>query len=399
MCRNNQEFLVEESNRCLTCKNARCQNACPIRTDIPRVIELFREEKYKEAGEVLFENNPMSLVCSLICPFENQCMGSCIRGIKGEPIDFPKIENFLMDKYLKENNIEITEDAKDKKIAILGAGPAGLTVAFIMARKGFQVTIFDEREKMGGMLRYGIPTFRLSKDTVDLLENKLANLGITFKGNTKLTEDLSSIKENFDAIFMGTGTWLPKELNINGIEKDNVLYAVDFLKNDIELGSNKTVVIVGAGNVAMDAARTALRQGNRAIIVYRRGIEDSPATKLEIREAQEDGVEFMTFNSPVEIVDNGIVLDKTEYIEDDNGSKKLVTVENSRFIYECDNVIIAVSQKSEFDLTSLKNNGFNEENGVFYAGDLLTGPQTVVKAAVGGKQAALDMEKYLMRKE
>lgn len=399
MCINNNEFLNEEANRCLTCKNARCQNACPISTDIPRVIELFREEKFDEAGEILFENNPMSLVCSLICPFENQCMGSCIRGIKGEPVDFPKIENFLMEKYLRQNNLNIVDNNKDKKVAIIGAGPAGLTVAFILGKKGYNVTIFDEREKIGGMLRYGIPNFRLSKDNVDLLESKLMDIGVTFKGNTKFTENFNNIREEFDTLFIGTGTWLPKELNIKGIEKEKAIYAVDFLKNDINLGSNKTVVIVGAGNVAMDAARTALKQGNKAVIVYRRGIEDSPATKLEIREAMEDGVEFMTFNSPVEIVDNGILLDKTQYIEDENNNKKLVTIENSRFIYECDNVIIAVSQKSEFDLISLRNNGFNEDNGVFFAGDLLTGPQTVVRAAVGGKQAALDMEKYLMRKE
>ena len=238
-----------------------------------------------------------------------------------------------------------------------------------------------------------------SKDNIDLLEKKLLEIGVIFKGNIKFNENLNNIRENFDAVFMGTGTWLPKELSIEGINKENVLYAVDFLKNDINLGSNKTIVVIGGGNVAMDAARTALRQGNKAVIVYRRGIEDSPATKLEINEALEDGVEFMTFNSPVAIVDNGIVLDKTQYIEMEDKSKKLVTVENSRFIYECDNVIIAVSQKSEFDLISLRNSGFNEENGVFFAGDLLTGPQTVVKAAVGGKQAALDMEKYLMRKE
>lgn len=398
MCKINNEFLIEEANRCLNCKNARCQQACPINTDIAKVISLFKEEKYDEAGDILFRNNPMSLVCSLICPFENQCMGSCIRGIKGEPVDFPKIENFLMDRYLKNNNINI-EGNNNKNIAIIGAGPAGLTVAFILGRKDYNVTIFDEHEEMGGMLRYGIPSFRLTKDNIDLLEKKLLEIGVIFKGNIKFNENLNNIRENFDAVFMGTGTWLPKELSIEGINKENVLYAVDFLKNDINLGSNKTIVVVGAGNVAMDAARTALRQGNKAVIVYRRGIEDSPATKLEINEALEDGVEFMTFNSPVAIVDNGIVLDKTQYIEMEDKSKKLVTVENSRFIYECDNVIIAVSQKSEFDLISLRNSGFNEENGVFFAGDLLTGPQTVVKAAVGGKQAALDMEKYLMRKE
>ena len=373
----NKEFLIEEANRCLKCKNARCMNACPIGTEIPKIIDLFQQEKYMEAGKILFENNPMSLVCSLICPFENQCMGSCIRGIKGESINFPKIENFIMNKYLRETKFENAK-SNGKKVAIIGAGPSGLSGAFYLRRLGYEITIYSDHEKMGGMLRYGIPEFRLSKDNVDLLEEKVYETGIEFKGGISITEEvLKNLKKDYDAILVNTGAWIPKTLNIKGNEKDIVLYGIDYLKNDIDLGKDKKVVVIGAGNVAMDVARTAKRQGNDVVIAYRKTLDRAPATRAEINDTKEDGVNFIEEVTPIEILDNGILLEE-------NNSKR-------QFIYDCNNVIIAVSQKSQFNIENLK--------GYFYGGDLLTGPDTVVRASLTGKESAKQIHEYLSGKE
>ncbi|MGX6591653.1 FAD-dependent oxidoreductase [Cetobacterium ceti] len=384
----NIEFLLEEGNRCLKCKHEPCKKACPIGTSIPEVIQLFQKEEYKKAGEILFNNNPMSLVCSLICPFENQCMGSCVRGIKGEPIDFPKIENYIMKEYLKITSFE-KNISNGKKIAIVGGGPGALTAGILLRKNNYEVTIFDNHEKLGGMLRYGIPDFRLPKENIDLLEKKVIELGIIFKGNSSLEEnDILNLKKDYNGVLIATGTWFPKKLNIEGVENPNTLYAIDYLKNNIDLGKNKKVVVIGAGNVAMDVARTAKRQGNEVIIAYRRPLEDSPATKLEIREAKEDGVEFLTYVSPKKILENGIILEKTYYDE----NKKLKTLENSEFILECDYIILALSQVAQYPMEVLKEKGITEENGFFFCGDILTGPETVVKAAVTGKESVMKIE-------
>lgn len=369
--------LLEESNRCLKCKNHPCQKSCPIGTKIPEIIDMFQKGKELEAGKQLFENNPMSLVCSLICPFEKQCMGNCVRGIKGESVNFPAIENYLIEKYLKE--IRIQNTSNNKKVAVVGGGPGGLSGAFYLSRKGYDVTIYDEHEKMGGMLRYGIPSFRLAKDNVDLLEKKIYESGVKFKKNTVFTE--SSLKKlktekNYHGVLVSTGAWLPKELNIKGVERENVYYGIDYLKNNINLGKGKKVVVIGAGNVAMDVARTARRQGNEVLIAYRKKIEFAPATKVEINEALKDGVNFLTEVTPIRITDKGIVLENNN--------------EKNQFLYECDNVIISVSQKSQFNVENL--------DGYFYSGDLVTGPETVVKASLTGKESAKLLDIYLSRK-
>ncbi|MGX6591160.1 FAD-dependent oxidoreductase [Cetobacterium ceti] len=371
--------LLEESKRCLKCKNHPCENACPIGTRIPEIIDMFQRGEELEGGKILFENNPMSLVCSLICPFENQCMGSCVRGIKTTPVNFPSIENYIMEKYLRETTFENTP-SNGKRIAIVGGGPGGLSGGFYLRRKGYDVTIYDDHEKMGGMLRYGIPSFRLTKDKVDLLEEKAYESGIKFQGNKIFTEDsLRRLKKegNYQGVLVTTGAWLPKELNLEGVEREGVYYGIDYLKNNIDLGKNKKVVVIGAGNVAMDVARTAKRQGNEVLIAYRKKIEAAPATKVEIHETVEDGVNFITEVTPVKITDKGIVLERNN--------------EKTQFLYECDNVIIAVSQKSQFNVESL--------DGYFYGGDLVTGPETVVKASFTGRESAKLLDDYLVGKE
>lgn len=371
-----REELLNESNKCLKCKNPLCKNACPINTSIPEVIELFEKEDYMKAGEILFNNNPISLVCSLICPFEKQCMGSCVRGIKGEPVNFPEIENYVMNKYLQNIKFENSK-SNGKRVAVVGAGPGGISGAFYLRNKGYEVTIFDDHEKMGGMLRYGIPSFRLSKGNIDLLEEKLYEVGIKFCGNRYFEEkDLKELKtkENFDAVLVVTGAWLPKKLDLNGADKEKVLYGIDYLKTDTILGPNKEVVVIGAGNVAMDVARTAKRQGNNVTIAYRRKLEEAPATKLEINETKKDGVEFITEVTPIEISEEGILLENKN--------------DKSRFLHKCDYIIIAISQQSQFKIEDI--------DGYFYGGDLLTGPETVVKASLTARESAKQLDLYLL---
>lgn len=372
-----KQKLLEESKRCLKCKNHPCQKSCPIGTKIPDIIDMFQNGKELEAGKELFENNPMSLVCSLICPFEKQCMGNCVRGIKGESVNFPAIENYLIEKYLKE--IEFKNISNNKKVAVVGGGPGGLSGAFYLSKKGYDVTIYDDHEKMGGMLRYGIPSFRLTRDNIDLLEKKIYESGIKFKKNMVFNENtLRNLKteKNYQGVLVSTGAWLPKELDIEGVERKNVYYGIDYLKNNIDIGKGKKVVVIGAGNVAMDVARTAKRQGNNVLIAYRKKLEFAPATKAEIKEAIKDGVEFLTEVTPIKITDEGIILE-------DNNEKKC-------FLYECDNIIISVSQKSQFNVEKL--------DGYFYGGDLVTGPETVVKASLTGRESAKLLDDYLNRK-
>jgi len=403
--------LKDESERCLLCKNAKCQKACPVDTDIPKIIELYREGKYLEAGEILFENNPMSVVCSLVCPFEDQCMGSCIRGIKGEPIDFPKIENFLSKKYLEE--IKLNQEAKkNKRVGIVGSGPAGMTLAFILAKKGYGITIFDKHEKSGGVLRYGIPEFRLSNDIIDLMEEKLKRLGVKFRFNEVIGDSLTVndlLEDSYDAIFIGSGVWNARKLNIKGETLGHVSYAISYLKSPNSFDIGKKVVVIGAGNVAMDAARVAKKNCDDVVLIYRRSLAEAPATKLEISEMLEDGVEVLEFNSPVEIVEEGLYLEKTKYISDEEGNKRLVNVEDSRYLYKADTIIVAVSQRPRDTIVSktreikvdkygaivTNRKGHTTFDAVFSAGDVVTGAKTVVEAVRNTKIVAKAIDKYL----
>lgn len=377
MSKDYNEQLNGIAKSCLGCKSAPCKKACPISTDIPNIIKMFQEGECLEAGEKLFENNPLSLICSLVCPFENQCMGSCVRGIRGTSVDFPKIENYIMKKYLEEKNFKIS-GKNGKNITIIGAGPAGISASFYLIEKGYDVILYDNHDKIGGMLRYGIPDFRLSKDNLDLIEEKLLETGINFIGNKYFTkEDIEFLEQNkeIDAVLMCTGAWLPKKIELNGSDRQNVVYGIDFLKENINLGRGKKVVVIGAGNVAMDVARTAKRQGNNVLVAYRRTLEEAPATKAEINDAKEDGVEFLTQVTPLEITGDGIILK--------------CNLDEKKIYKKCDYILLAVSQQPEF--TPIDKEKF------FYAGDLLTGPETIVKASFTGKEAAQQIEQYLTR--
>ena len=400
-----------EADRCILCKNARCKANCPISTEIPEVIRLFKEGKLDEAGEILFENNPLSAVCAIVCPHEDQCKGNCIRGIKGEPIPFCEMEEFISLKYLKNVKLEKVGN-RDERIAIIGAGPAGITLSIILARKGFKVTLFDAHEKIGGVLRYGIPEYRLHNSIIDRYEEILIELGVKIRPNTLIGPVLTLDKLFFDgykAVFIGTGVWNPKTLNIKGESLGNVHYAIDYLKSPNVYNLGKKVAVIGAGNVAMDAARVAKRNGAEEVyILYRKGFENMPCTRAELEEAKEDDVNFELFKAPIELTEQGVKYIETKNEVSEDGKVSTITIEGTEGMFECDSVIIAVSQSPRKNIvantTGLDTNkwgllltddkGHTTRNGVFASGDVVTGANTVVHAVSYAKIVAESIEEY-----
>ena len=406
--------LKEEADRCFTCKVAKCRKNCPIDTPIPEVIQLFKENKIEEAGEILFNNNPLSAICGVVCPHEDQCLGNCIRGIKSEPVNFYEIESFISSNYLKNTKLK-AEDKLNKRIAIIGSGPAGLSLALILGKKGYKITIFEKRSHIGGVLRYGIPKFRLPIGVLDDIESMLLDLNVKIRYNALVGPVITIDKlfeDGYDAIFIGTGVWNPKPLNIKGETLGHVHYAIDYLKspNSYRLGEN--VLIIGAGNVAMDAARTAKHHGaSNVTVVYRKDFEDMTATKAEIKEAKEEGVEFELFKSPVEITDEGVIFIDTKKLDDER--KTMVTIEGSEKLMKADSVIIAVSQSPKNNIVSNTKDidtnkygllitddlGHTTRDGVFASGDVVTGAKTVVQAVANAKKVANSIEEYCKLKK
>lgn len=406
--------LVIEANRCYMCKNPRCQVNCPIDTPVPEIIGLFKEGQIAKAGEILFKNNPLSLVCSIVCPHEDQCKGNCIRGIKDEPVSFCDIERHISKYYLENIRLEKENDL-DERVAIVGGGPAGITIAFILAQKGYKVTIFDSHDKIGGVLRYGIPEFRLPKSIIDHYEERLIELGVKIRPNTLVGPVLTLEKlfyDGYKAIFIGTGVWNPKTLDIKGESLGNVHYAIDYLKSPNVYNLGNKVCVIGAGDVAMDAARTAKRNGaNEVYILYRKGMENVPATKAELEGAISDGIKFELFESPLELTEDGVKYIETENVISEDGRISTVTIEGKEGLFECDSIIIAVSQSPKNNIVSntigLETNkwgllltdevGHTTRDGVFASGDVVTGAKTVVRAASHAKIVAEEIEKYILK--
>lgn len=403
-----------EANKCIVCKNARCQKNCPIDTPIPQIISLYKEGKYEEAGKILFKNNPLSAICAIVCPHENQCKGNCIKGIKGEPVRFHDIEYEISTKYLE--NIKLEKPKQNGvKVAVVGSGPAGITVALNLALRGYSVTIFEKNERIGGILTYGIPAFRLPRFNITLLEKRLKELGVKIKFNALIgpVVTLSKLFEDgYKSIFIGTGVWNPRRLDIKGETFGHVHYAIDYLRSPNRYDLGNKVVVIGAGNVAMDAARSAKYFGaNEVYVAYRRGFENMTATKHEISEAKEEGVLFKTFKAPSEIVDDGIIFEDTKLIENEDGTTSLVTVEDSKELFECDSILIAVSQSPKN--TIVINNkgldvkkggllltdeaGLTTREGVYACGDVTNGAKTVIQAVVDAKNVCDSMDKYLQQ--
>ena len=403
--------LLLEADRCLLCKNARCKANCPINTEIPEVVKLFKEGKLDEAGAMLFENNPLSAVCAVVCPHEDQCKGNCIRGIKGEPVSFCEIEELISNEYLKKIKLEKTAE-RNERIAIIGAGPAGITLSIILAKKGFKVTLFDAHEKIGGVLRYGIPEYRLPNSVMDRYEEILLELGVKIRPNTLIGPVITLDKLFFDgykAVFIGTGVWNPKTLNIKGESLGNVHYAIDYLKSPDVYNLGKKVAVIGAGNVAMDAARVAKRSGAEEVyILYRKGFENMPCTKVELQEAKDDDIKFELFKAPIELTEDGVKYIETKNEVKEDGKVVTVTIDGTEGMFECDSVIIAVSQSprknivanttgietNKWGLVLTDDKGHTTREGVFASGDVVTGANTVVHAAAYAKVVAESIEEY-----
>lgn len=410
----NMDLLFSEANRCLKCKVAKCKKACPISTDIPTIMNLFLDGKEQEAGKVLFENNPLSAICSIVCPHENNCNGNCILGMKKTPVDFYKIEQYLSGKYI--GDCDITPPEKNgMKIAVIGAGPAGISMSIFMAQKGFQVTLMEEQEKIGGVLRYGIPEFRLPKERVDAYKEILRRLGVTIKpnchiGSNLLLEDM--FIDGYDAIFLAVGTAKPNRLGLLGETLGHVHFAIDFLKAPTAYELGKTVAVIGAGNVAMDVARSALRQKGveKVIVVNNRREVDVTATKQEFAEAIAEGVEFVHLTSVLRITEKELVAVDVDVVENGNGILYEENMLSSHNI-GADTVILAIGQGAEGILSekaqiattlrglfAVDENGMTNIPGVFAAGDVVSGPKTVVEAVAYTKMVSEQMIKYCYEK-
>ena len=409
-----EELLLQEAKRCLKCKVAKCKKACPISTDIPTIMNLFLEGNEQEAGRVLFENNPLSAICSIVSPHENNCKGNCILGMKKTSVDFYKIEQYLSGKYIDDFDIALPKK-NGMKIAVIGAGPAGISMSIFMAQKGFQVTLMEEQEKIGGVLRYGIPEFRLPKEKVDAYREVLRRLGVVVKPNCHIGSNLllqDMFIDGYDAIFIAVGTAKPNRLGLLGETLGHVHFAIDFLKKPTVYELGKRVAVIGAGNVAMDVARSALRQKGveKVIVLNNRREDDITATKQEFMEAVAEGVEFMHLMSVLRIMDKELLAVEVDVIEDENG----ITYEENMFArhkIQADTVILAIgqgpsgvlSEKAQIATTIrglfvVDEKGMTNIPGVFAAGDVVSGPKTVVEAVAYTKNVAEQMIKYCYKK-
>ena len=430
------EQAMEEAKRCLNCKKPVCRDGCPVGVPIPGFIKNVAEGKFEEAYEVLTSANLLPAVCGRVCPQESQCEAKCIRGIKAEPVSIGKLERFVAD-WARENKIQpkVETESKGKKVAVIGSGPAGLTCAGDLAKMGYDVTIFEALHEAGGVLVYGIPEFRLPKRTVvkSEIENVKA-LGVKIETNVIIgkstTIDQLMDEEGFDAVFIGSGAGLPKFMGIPGENANGVFSANEFLTRnnlmkafdesyDTPIFRGKKVAVVGGGNVAMDAARTALRLGATTYIVYRRSEEELPARVEEVHHAKEEGIIFKLLTNPTEILvdENGWVKGMTcvemELGEPDaSGRRRPVVKEGSEFELDVDTVIMSLGTSPNPLITSTTEglecnrhkcivadeaNGQTSRAGVFAGGDAVTGAATVILAMGAGRAAAKGIDEYLSK--
>lgn len=433
----NKEEAMAEASRCLNCKNAKCMTGCPVSIDIPGFISKVKEGNMEEAYQVISQYSALPAVCGRVCPQESQCECHCIRGIKGEPVSIGKLERFVAD-WARENNVkpEPAKEKKTQKVAVIGSGPAGLTCAGDLAKAGYDVTIFEALHEAGGVLSYGIPEFRLPKSTVVASEvENVKALGVKIETNVVIgkagTIDELMEKEGFDAVFIGSGAGLPRFMGIPGENANGVFSANEYLtrsnlmkafRDDYEtpIVAGKKVAVVGGGNVAMDAARTALRLGAEVHIIYRRGEAELPARVEEVHHAKQEGIIFDLLTNPKQIlVDEngwvkGIEVIKMELGEpDESGRRSPVEVPGSEYVIDVDTVIMSLGTSPNPLISSTTKNleinrrkcivadettGATSKPGVFAGGDAVTGAATVILAMGAGKAAAKGIMEYLSGK-
>lgn len=433
------EMAVEEAKRCLNCPKKPCRSACPVAIDIPAFIERVANEDMEGAFEILSASSALPAVCGRVCPQENQCEGKCVRGIKGESVGIGRLERFVAD-YHREHATATPKvpEQNGHKVAIIGAGPSGLTAAGDLAKLGYKVTVFEAFHTPGGVLVYGIPEFRLPKDIVAAEVNKLKELGVEVMTNMVIGKVLSVEEllneEGYDAVFIGTGAGLPSFMKIEGeslngvysanefLTRINLMKAYKFPEYDTPVYVGKNVVVVGGGNVAMDAARSAKRLGAENVyIVYRRSEEEMPARLEEVHHAKEEGIEFKLLNNPVKINgdENGwvdsVTCIKMELGEPDkSGRRRPVPVEGSEFDLDADVVVVAIGQtpnplikNTTPDLetnrygciVAKEETGETSKTGVYAGGDVVTGAATVILAMGAGKTAAASIDEYLSQRK
>lgn len=420
------ENIKGRAQYCLSCPKKPCSNTCPLNNDTAGFITLIKNEKYKEAYELLCKTTVLHAICGRICPHTKQCQKSCVRGIKGEPVDIGNLEAFVGDLAIKNNwGIPRRNNSANRKIAVVGGGPAGLTCAAFLAQNGYQVTIYEKHEKLGGILSYGIPKFRLDKEIVNQTIKKILELGIKVKTNVELSVKskengvtIAELENEYDAIFLGIGANISTKMKIEGEELQGVYGGNELLEKGIHPDyTGKNVAVIGGGNVAMDTARTIKRLGAQSVtIIYRRAEEQMPAEKKEVREAKEEGIEFLFQTNILKILGDKNVKQieciKTELVQKE-GETRLspINIENSNYLMDIDYVVMALGSSPEIAITSRLNINVdrkgrvevNENNQtsnlkIFAGGDLTGGPGTVAWAARSGRDAAENIIKFLESK-
>ena len=430
----NKEEAMEEANRCLGCKKAKCMEGCPVSINIPGFVHEVKEGNFEKAYQIIGESSALPAVCGRVCPQETQCEGKCIRGLKGEAVSIGKLERFVAD-WAKENGIKPVPAAQKNghKVAVIGSGPSGLTCAGDLAKMGYDVTIFEALHKAGGVLVYGIPEFRLPKDKVVAAEvENVKSLGVKIETNViigkSVTIDELLKDEGFEAVFIGSGAGLPMFMGIPGEQANGVFSANEYLTRnnlmkafredyDTPIAHGKKVAVVGGGNVAMDAARTALRLGAEVHIIYRRSEAELPARKEEVHHAKEEGVQFDLLCNPVEILTDdkdwvtGIKCIRMELGEPDaSGRRRPVEIPGSEFTIDVDTVIMSLGTSPNPLISSTtegletnkwkciiadETNGKTTKEGVYAGGDAVTGAATVILAMEAGKAGARGIDEYL----
>ena len=416
---NSFEEVLEEANKCLNCKNPLCQRGCPISTKIPDFITAIKNNEMQKAYEILQENNIMSDICSNVCPYEEQCVGHCVKGIKGEPVRINKLEKYV-NLWARENNITYkykVEEPNNIKVAIIGSGPAGIECAVELAKKGYQVTIYEKEKEIGGLLTYGIPGFRLPRNITKNLTNRLRCLNIEIRTEIEFGNEITieTLKKEYKAIFIGIGSDIPSTYNLSN-EKCNKIYKSNYILKEYNakriVENLGDVIVIGGGNVATDAARAAIRMGAKSsTIVYRRDNSKMPAREVELNEAIEDGGQII-YNTRVinADIENGRIKN-INCIKTDSSTDKVVDIENSEFTIKADSVIFAIGLKPDKALIEKQGLELDEQGliktdekqmtnieGVFAGGDVSQSKATVCKAIENGKKAAEGIDKYIKEK-
>ena len=429
-----KEQAMEEATRCLNCKNKPCVSGCPVNVPIPGFIEKVAEGDFEAAYEIITSENALPAICGRVCPQENQCEGKCVRGIKGEPVGIGRMERFVADWHMAHaKETEVNIDKNGMKVAVVGCGPAGITCAGELIKKGYDVTVFEALHKPGGVLSYGIPEFRLPKDLVAKEIESVQKLGVDIETNVIVGRSITIdelMEDGYKAVFVGSGAGLPRFMGIPGERAMGVFSANEFLTRnnlmkafldnyDTPIKAGKKVIVVGGGNVAMDAARTARRLGAEVHIVYRRSEEELPARVEEVHHAKEEGVQFDLLTNPVEVLEEdgwvkGIKCVRMELGEPDaSGRRRPVPVEGSEFVIDVDTVIMSLGTSPNPLISSTteglevnkwkcivadEEHGKTSKEGVYAGGDAVTGAATVILAMGAGKAGARGIDEYLSNK-